>query len=64
MPIYKFYCKKCKKNFDGIVKIDTIASVCSKCRSLCLRVHGQDIPAPPILYGEGFYKQSKRNEVE
>ncbi len=62
MPVYKFKCKQCGKETDEIVKLNQENIICS-CRGMCKRLHGRDIPAPPVLYGEGSYKQSKRQDV-
>lgn len=63
MPLYKFLCPKCKKEFESIVKMGQEYDKCSGCESLAKRTHC-DLPSSPVLYGEGFYKQSKRQEVE
>ena len=63
MPIYKFHCTICKKYYDKLVNMSQEYDQCPECNSLMKRTHC-DLPSEPVLYGDGFYKQSKRTSVE
>ncbi len=68
MPQYLFKCynRECQEEFEAIEKLNTKFSYCP-CGSIGKRIHGRDLPAPPILYeggAGGFYKQSKRQDIE
>lgn len=56
MPIYTFYCKKCKYSFDDLVEsYSTIKNICPIC-GLQAHIDTQSIAIPAIQFkGPGFY---------
>lgn len=46
MPEYTYFCDKCKQNFSLVVSLKDYKEEiqCDKCRSLCSRDYGVDLP--------------------
>lgn len=49
MPQYVYKCLTCQNSFDSIEKINTEKINCIICEGVSNRVHGQDLPAPPLI---------------
>ena len=49
MPVYKFKCLTCEKEFDRIVKMGAKIENCPDCKRISARVYGQDLPSPALI---------------
>jgi putative FmdB family regulatory protein len=51
MPIYKFKCKKCSKEFEAIVKIGTQETKCTECKEKAEKILSVEKIRPVFLGG-------------
>jgi putative FmdB family regulatory protein len=52
MPIYTFYCEKCKKEFDRFISMNHDEQVCEECESKLKKLM---CPSLIKYKGPGFY---------
>ena len=62
MPVYNFYCEKCRKEFEEIVKMSQEYTQCPACRSISQRTHHDLCSPAQIEIGVGGVYRGKYSE--
>lgn len=63
MSLHTYKCLSCGFIFDSIEKPGTKFAYCPKCKMIGKR-EGIELCSEPVLYGDGFYKQSQKVSPE